>query len=77
MTTTEIRKFLNYLGHQCGGIDAHSFWTDDGLPDLDAARSFAEVLREQFGPYLDDLISVEQRVNVVRIKALAGDLCVS
>ena len=53
------------------GVDRHEFTTTDGRPDVQAARDFAEGMRDQLGEYLNEVVTVEQNVNIVRISLVA------
>ena len=59
----DFDKLVCYL-EGCGGSDQHRFWLDDGKPDIDAARRFAEQIRRQLG---EASIGVSQRYNTVKI----------
>lgn len=59
-----MNDFIAYL-ENCDGQDKHEFWTDDGKPDMDAARKFCLTVREQLDGI--DSIKVSQSNNVVRI----------
>lgn len=76
MVTDHILDLLAYLERDCGGEDRHAFWTAAGEPDIAAARSFAEDMRERLGGFLHVFVEVEQRVNVIRLIALTDDVVV-
>lgn len=61
-----LRKFARYLEAR-DGVDVHEFTTHEGLPDLDAARRFADGLCRQLGLFLDEAVSVEQHKNRVMV----------
>lgn len=61
-----LRAYARYLAAR-EGIDHHEFTTPDKLPDVVAARHFAEELRRQLGPFLTDVITVEQRNSKVLV----------
>lgn len=62
-------KLLKYL-ESCGGAEISVFNDDDGKPDLNAARKYAEGMREIHKGYLDSLVSVEQKYNKVIVKPI-------
>lgn len=68
MTNDNVIDYLAYLERSCDCVDRHEFWTADGAPDLAQARGFAESIRHRLGTFLDDYVSVEQRVNVVTVR---------
>lgn len=61
-----LRAYARYLTAR-DGIDHYEFTTRERLPDVDAARTFAEEMRRQLGPFLNEVISVEQRNSMVRV----------
>ncbi len=76
MSIDPVLNYLAYLEGSCQGEDRHEFWNPDGSPDLAAARFFAEQMRKQMGGFLHDFVEIEQRVNVVRVRALHRELIV-
>ena len=67
MTNNDLLLYLE----RCGGKDRHEFKTDDGRPDMDAARSFAESMRDRLGDLVGESVIVEQRNYVVDITLLS------
>lgn len=65
----KVLDLMSYLGRS-ENHDEHTFWHENGTPDIAAARSFAEDMRKQLGRLLDTSVSVEQRVNKVTITLL-------
>ena len=63
-------RFIDYLNDQCEGEDRHAFWTPEGQPDLSSARAFADLVREQCGDALGELLDIEQRNNIVKLTSL-------
>ena len=61
-----LRAYARYLATR-EGIDHYEFVSADNLPDVMAARSFAEELRRQIGPFLTNVITVEQRNSKVLV----------
>lgn len=61
-----LRAYGHYLAAR-EGVDHYEFTTRENLPDVDAARSFAEEMRRQLGTFLTDVISVEQRNSRVMV----------
>ena len=61
-----LRAFARYL-ETSEGVDIHEFTTDDGLPDLEAARRFCDGMCRQLGRYLDEAVSVERCKNRVMV----------
>lgn len=61
-----LRAYARYLSER-EGVDQYEFTTRANLPDVAVARTFAEELRRQLGPFLNDVISVEQRNSRVTV----------
>ncbi len=61
-----LRAYARYLSAR-EGVDHYEFTTRENLPDVVSARTFAEELRRQLGPFLNDVISVEQRNSRVMV----------
>lgn len=74
MTTDHILDYLVYLERDCDNCDRHEFWSEAGGPDLVAARTFAEAIRDRLGGFLDHFVEVEQRVNMVFVRVV-GEHC--
>ena len=55
-----------------GGKDVTSLWLEDGSPDIDGARRYAEGVRRQ-AKKQQAALTVEQRVNKVTV-SIPGDL---
>lgn len=74
MTTLTIpraaERLISYLKAN-GGVESTCFTDDNGKPDLEKARVFAEKMRLVHKKYLDSLISIEQSYNRVTIKVMA------
>ena len=74
MTTLTIpraaERLISYLEAN-GGSEVSTFVDENGNPDLEGARVFAEKLRLVHKKYLDSLISIEQSYNKVTIKVMA------
>ena len=68
-----LRAYARYLAAR-EAINHHEFTTPDKLPDVVTARHFAEELRRQLGPFLTDVITVEQRNNKVIVVLRDGFL---
>lgn len=69
-----LNRFLAYLD-ACGGEDRHSFVDEQGQPDVDAARRFAEALRSRFPGALEECLHIEQQVNTVRVSLVVHAHC--
>jgi hypothetical protein len=63
-------RLIDYLNENCGGIDRHLFRTATGEPDIEAARAFADMLREQCGDAIGEILTVEQRNHQVVVTSL-------
>jgi hypothetical protein len=61
----KLIKFLN----ESGGIDCQVF-EKDGKPDMEAARNYAEKLREIHKGYVGEIVTIEQSYNKVVIKVV-------
>ena len=72
-TTTSLRAYARYLAAR-NGIDHHEFTTEDRRPDSGAARAFADEMSRQLGPFLTEIISVEQKKNRVTVVLRDGFL---
>ena len=59
-------RLINYL-KAYGGSESTTFVDDNGKPDLEAAREFAEKLRDTHKKYLNELITINQSYNRVTI----------
>lgn len=68
MLQASVLELLAYVERDCAGEDRHEFWTQDGDPDLNAARLFAEAMRSRLGGYLGTVVDIEQRMNLVRVR---------
>jgi hypothetical protein len=71
MDMKQAMDLLVYIEQHCNGEDRHVFWTGDGRLDVDAARAFAERMRDVLGSLLGDFCSVEQRCNAVILTVIA------
>ena len=60
-------ELLGYLESCKNNKDRHMFYKNDGSPDIDGARKWAEKMRKSLGDLLDELIIVEQRNNAVDV----------
>lgn len=71
-TSARMNKVLDLMSYLGKGKnhDEHTFWHENGTPDIAAARAFAEDMRSQLGRLLDTSVSVDQRVNKVTITLL-------
>jgi len=61
-----MNKILDYFA-KMDREESFTFTAPDGTPDIAKARSFAEDMRHQFGAFLGEYVTVEQRVNKVTI----------
>ncbi len=60
------KKLMSYLD-SCGGSETSEFYDTNNNPDCDAAREYAEALRDIHTKYLDELVSIEQNYHKVTI----------
>jgi hypothetical protein len=60
-------KLLKYL-ESCGGAEVSTFNDTEGKPDISAARSYAEAMRNLHKEYVDSVVSIEQKYNKVIVK---------
>ena len=65
MKAKRLIKFLN----ERDGVDCQVF-EKDGKPDMEAARNYAEKLREIHKGYIGEVVTVEQSYNKVVIKVI-------
>ena len=63
-TSETLERYARYLA-EADGIEHYDFYLRNGLPDLAGARTFAEEMRRQVGVFLDQVITIEQKVNRV------------
>lgn len=67
---SRLASLFAYL-ESSDGVDRHEFTQSDGRPDVQAARDFAEAMRAQLGEHLNEIVTVEQNVNIVRVTLIA------
>jgi len=65
----KILDIISYL-EKCGGSDTHTFYDENGQPDVIKARDFAEGLRFQSSKLEDQLVTIEQSGSRVIIKLI-------
>jgi hypothetical protein len=65
-STLAVESLISYL-NACGGSDMFELWTENGQPDLPAARRMAEDLRHMLGPNLGVVANVAQKFNRVTL----------
>lgn len=66
LTNPALDKMVTYLT-KCGGVDNHSFYDVEGKPDFDAARKFAQQLREQLEIGFDGNAPVKVEASTNRV----------
>jgi hypothetical protein len=64
-------NIIDYFA-KMGREESFTFTNDNGEPDIAKARAFAEDMRHQFGSFLGEYVTVEQRVNKVMITIKAS-----
>lgn len=72
-TTARLWAYARYLAAR-NGIEYYEFTTDDRRPDGGSARAFADEMSRQLGPFLTEIISVEQKKNWVTVVLRDGFL---
>lgn len=65
----KAQKLINFLKAN-GGSEMSEFEDSNGKPDLEAAREYAEKLREIHKGYIDTLVTIEQTYHRVRITVI-------